>query len=594
MPPALRGLLARTRPYWTRYAVGMSSLLGTNGCDVASTFLVRYAVDEASGLPDAGRVPDLARRVAERAGCHVLWVFAAAFLGTIVVQGAFRYLWRWGIMMSSQAVGRDLRRRLFERVLAQEQGWFDRTPSGEILAVSASDVEAIRMFLGLGLLLGVDAIVYFLILPVVMLQVDWRLTLVLVVPLPILPVVTHRLGQSIHHQFERCQEQVARVAARAQEGIAGMKVVQAFVQSANEIAGFERVSRDSRDRFVRLARDQSLFQPLLAFLVSVEVFLVMWFGGAAVLDGSMRPGALFQILILAMMLTVPMREVGWTLSLYQRAAASLGRFEAIARRRPRIADESSGPPPARDSRLEFRGLTFTHPGAAAPSLRGIDLAIEPGRTVALVGPVGAGKSALLSLIPRFHQAPEGQVLVGGVDVRRWPLAALRRSIGYVSQHVFLFSASIAENVALGRPEANRAEVERAARVAGLAADLARFPAGLDTPLGERGVNLSGGQRQRVAIARAILVDPTWLVLDDCLSQVDAATEEEILAGLAEVRRSRTCLVVAHRLSTVRHADEIVVLAEGRIVERGTHATLVRSGGWYARTWEEQFLAGTVV
>lgn len=593
MLSTLRGLLAYAKPFWPFYLVGALAVIGTNLCDLSTTFVVRYAVNTIDRAPGAPLPDDSVHRwLADRAGEDQALVVALAcgLVALVTLQGALRVIWRWGFIFSSLKVARDLRRQLFAHLQRQDHAYYDRAQTGELLSVATADIEAMRMFLGPGLLLIIDNVLYFSMVPAVMLWIDWELTLIVALPLPLIPLLTSRVGNLVHSRFSDCQDQLAKLAAFAQEAVGGVAVTKGFVQEAAQERAFGALSEACRDKQVHLAYVQAMFMPMLTLLVGLEIMLVMYFGGARVVDGRLNPGQFFQFLMMTLMLTFPMMGLGWTLMLYHRGSASYARYEALMGVEPVITDD-----PARATReavageVAIRDLTFAYPEGDGPVLRDVTLVVPRGHTVGLVGEVGAGKSTLARLIPRFYDAPEGTVTVDGHDVRDYPLAVLRRAIGVVPQRTFLFSASIHDNIALGAPDASRADVERAAELAGLADDIAEFDDGFDTTIGERGVNLSGGQRQRLAIARALLTTPRILILDDCLSAVDTKTEDKILGGLAQVTDGVTTVVVAHRLSTVQRAHEICVLDGGRIVERGTHDQLLAAGGWYAQTWQQQQL-----
>jgi ATP-binding cassette subfamily B protein len=589
-------LLSHTRPYWVLYLIGTLAVVGTNLCELATTFVVRYAVDAIEGQPAADT---LAVALGQRfgAGQNLLYALAVALVLVVTVQVSLRFVWRWGFIFTSVRIARDLRHDLHVHLQKLESAFFDRSKTGELMSVGTADVEAMRMFLGIGLLLMIDTALYFCVVPLAMWRIDPGLTMILLAPLPLIPLATSWVGAIIHRRFTACQEQLATIAARAREAVAGIAVTKGYVQQQHEIASFSALSADSRARQIRLARVQAVSEPLLTLLVGVEIFLLLRFGGQAVLEGSLQAGELFQMLMMALMLTYPMMGLGWTITLLQRGLASSARYDELMSRVPAIADDPTRVSAWGDRQLggaiALRQLTFTYPGSEQPALRDIELDIAAGMTVAFVGEVGCGKSTLVSLVPRCYDAPEGALWIDGVPIREIPLATLRAGIAIVPQEVFLFSAKLADNVAFSRPGASPAEIERAVWIAGLDSDVARLERGYETLLGERGINLSGGQRQRLAIARAVLADPQVLILDDCLSAVDTLTEELILTRLREFMAARTCLITAHRLSTVEHADLICVLERGRIVERGSHAELVGRGGWYATTWNQQQLAAEV-
>jgi ATP-binding cassette subfamily B protein len=408
--------------------------------------------------------------------------------------------------------------------------------------------------------------------------------------MPLVSLTVKYFGQQVHTRFEKIQDFFAQISARAQENFTGVRVVRAYAQEESEIAVFNRMNREYADRNLSLVRVEAVMRPLLQFIIGLGYVLILWYGGLLAVRGQITVGQFAEFNLYLTRLIWPLIALGYVVNLYQRGTASLKRMNAIFAVRPAIADEPGAreQPPVR-GRIEFRGLRFAYSEHLPEVLRGIDLTIEAGQTVAFVGRTGTGKSTLMNLITRVLEPPRGTVFVDGVDVRDYPLAQLRSAVGYVPQETFLFSDSLAENVAFGVERFERAEVEWAAEIAGLADDVRGFPDGFDTLVGERGITLSGGQKQRTAIARAVMRQPRILILDDALSSVDTYTEEKILGRLRGVMRERTSLIVSHRVSTVRDADLICVLDEGRVVERGTHDELLARGGEYASLYERQLL-----
>ncbi|HEY7215124.1 MAG TPA: ABC transporter ATP-binding protein, partial [Thermoanaerobaculia bacterium] len=408
--------------------------------------------------------------------------------------------------------------------------------------------------------------------------------------MPLVAFSTNLFGGRIHTLFSGVQGNFADISARVQESLAGVRVVRAYAREDREEEELGRVNRAYLEGNRRLAAWSTAFHPLLQLLIGLGFAAVLWYGGLLVIRSRITVGEFFSFQLLLAKLVWPMIALGWVVNLAQRGTASLLRIREILDSMPAIRDEEPlVEPGAIQGEVTFRNLTFAYQEGAEPVLQEVDFRAAAGQTVAVVGRTGAGKSTLLSLIPRLIEPPENTLRVDGADVRRLPLARLRAAVGMVPQETFLFSATIHENVALGRPEASPQEVAEAARLAGLAPDLAAFPNGLDTVVGERGLTLSGGQKQRVALARALLREPRILLLDDCLSAVDTQTEEEILANLRTVFRGRTVFLVSHRISTVQEADVILVLDHGRIVERGTHSQLIAAGGIYAELHQRQLL-----
>jgi ATP-binding cassette subfamily B protein len=423
-----------------------------------------------------------------------------------------------------------------------------------------------------------------------MVSISWRLTLLAFVSMPLVAGATHYFSRRIHDRFEKVQEYFGTVSNRAQESLAGVRVIRAYTQERAEMESFRRVNREFVDRNLGLIRLSGIFHPILQFFIGLGFIAVLWYGGRLVIDGSIRIGEFVEFTLYLGLLVWPMIALGWVINIFQRGMASMSRMDQIMSIAPAIADTAE----SRDIKeiegeIEFRNLTFAYSNAGRDALKDIDLRIPAGQTVAFVGAVGSGKSTLMNLVPRLLDAAPGQVLIDGRPIREIPLGLLRSSIGYVPQETFLFSETIAENIAFGVDSATKEEVEQAAHEAGIAEDILEFPKGFDTLVGERGITLSGGQKQRTAIARALIRRPRILILDDALSSVDTYTEEKILKHLRRIMRGRTSLIVSHRVSTVKDADLIVVLEDGRIAERGTHDELIGRGGLYAELYEKQLL-----
>jgi ATP-binding cassette subfamily B protein len=525
--------------------------------------------------------------------------WAAVFLAVTILRGIAQWGMRRLLVAVSREMERDLRDILYAKVVRQSPAWIHARATGDLMSRFTSDVEAVRMSAGPGLMYVVNTIA---LLPWAlwsMFSMSPTLAWINLIPLAVLAAGTRFVAPRMHTASTATQEAQAALSTRAQESFAGVRVVKSFAREQVEVEGFRRESETALAASVRFADVQALFYPLIGLLKWLGFVLTIFVGGRMMARGELSLGTFLAFHMWAGMLIWPMISLGWVLALWQRGKVAMGRISAILDA-PRGIDDPAEPlalGAAPRGEIEIRGLTFTHAGAATPSLSDVSFHVPAGRTVAVVGATGAGKSTLLATIPRLLDAPAGTVLVDGVPVERLPLADLRALIGYVPQDTFLFSDTVGANVALGLPAAEPlpenpgadARVRRAAGEARVLAEIEDLPAGFDTLLGERGVNLSGGQRQRTAIARALVRDPKILLLDDCLSAVDAKTESEILANLREVLRGRTTLLVTHRVSAARLADEVVVLDEGRVAERGTPEALAAADGRFAALARRQRL-----
>jgi len=560
------------RRYRGALVLGMGSLVLKDLAQVAGPLVIRSAVDAfTAGRPFA------------------LIVRLALLLAGIALFKSFFQFWMRVILIGiSRDIEYDLRNDLFAHLVSLSPDFYARQRTGDIMARATNDLNAVRMMLGPGIMYWADNSLMFLLAISVMAVADWRLMIFAVLPAPLVSVAVMRFGRVIHERFEAIQAMFSDISSRVQESLSGIRMIRAFVQEAAELRRFEELNKEYIKQNLKLVRVSGLFQPLLEGLIGITFLVVLWAGGYQVLKGRISLGGFVMFNTYMGLLVWPMIALGWVVNLMQRGTASMSRINQIMRERPTIAAPAS---PVRlpnlRGEIEFRGTSLIYPSGR--SLDRVDLFIPAATTMAVVGHTGSGKSTLVSLVPRLMDPTDGAVYLDGTDLRDLDPAELRRNIGFVPQETFLFSATIAENIAFGVEHATDEQIRRAAELAGLAGDIETFPNGYQTMVGERGITLSGGQKQRTAIARALLRDPRILILDDALSSVDTLTEERILTALAAVMRGRTVILISHRVSTVRGADSIVVLEKGRIVERGTHDGLVAAGGYYAELSQKQML-----
>jgi ATP-binding cassette subfamily B protein len=519
-----------------------------------------------------------------------LTIAAAKVLGTSIVGGAFLFLQRRILISMSRNIEYDLRQDFYAHLVDQPQSFFHEHRVGDLMARATNDLAAVRQLAGPMIMYTLQTLfVVILVLPM-MFIINWWLTTLLFVTMPLVSLTVKFFGQQVHVRFEKIQDFFAQITARAQENFTGVRVVRAYAQEDAEIAAFNELNREYAEKNLSLVRIDAIMRPLMQFLIGIGFVLIIWAGVPLAVRGEISIGEFTVFNMYLTRLIWPLIALGYVVNLYQRGTASLKRLNAIWRIQPLIADTSDVQlqPPIK-GKIEFRNLTFSYHENDEPVLRNINLTIPEGQTVAFVGRTGSGKSTLVNLIPRLIEAPENTVFIDDVAVNEYPLAQLRSSIGYVPQETFLFSDSLKDNIAFGVERSGPAEVEWAAEIAGLSEDVGGFPDHFDVLVGERGITLSGGQKQRTAIARAVLRQPKILILDDSLSSVDTYTEEKILGQLRGVMHDRTSLIVSHRISTVRDADVICVLDEGQIIEQGTHDELLGLNGAYADLYERQLL-----
>jgi ATP-binding cassette, subfamily B, multidrug efflux pump len=522
--------------------------------------------------------------------------YAGLLVLVSAAKGVFLFLTRWILIGISRDIEFDLRNDLFRQLEKQSAGYYAEHRTGDIMARMTNDLNAVRMLLGPAIMYSANTVLFSIGAVFFLLRISPFLTLVALVPLPLASVLVQTMGRKIQERFERIQAMFSEISAQAQENFSGARLVRAFAQEEAQIASFETANRENVRRGLRLVQLMGMLWPTLEFILGLSLAITLLVGGHEVLSGRISVGDFVAFNTYMMMLTWPVIALGWVVNLVQRGTASVIRIDDLMTEKPTIddaaADSTLGPETRLKGKIVFRHLHFAYTdtdGKPVEVLHDINLEIPAGTSLALVGPTGSGKSTLVGLIARLYDATPGTVLIDDRPVRDYPLATLRANIGFVPQETFLFSESIRENIALGAPQASTEDVLAAAEAAHIRREFEEFPHGMDTAVGERGITLSGGQKQRTAIARAVVRDPAILVLDDALASVDTYTEETILRQLREVMVDRTTIFISHRISTVRHADRIAVLVNGRIAELGTHEELLSLGHFYASLYEKQLL-----
>ncbi len=571
IPERLRPLL----PYLKRYRWGLLAgglcVVFSNGAWVLLPLVIGNAVGDLEKGVTAAK----------------LLRFAFEMLGLAAVRATFLFLTRWIVIGISRDIEFDLRNDLFAHLETLSYSYYQRTRTGDVMARMTNDLNAVRMLLGPAIMYSANTLLFTAAALSFMVHISPKLTFYAFLPLPVVSVVIQYFGRRIHERFEKIQEMFSEISARAQENFSGARVIRAYVQEEAEIRSFEAANQEYVSRSLKLVRLMGMLWPTLEFMLGLAMVLVLWIGGREVLAGRMEIGGFTSFTIYMMQLTFPVIALGWVVNIFQRGTASLVRLNEIIEERPEIRDEAAAGIQEVNGEIEFRGLNFAYDGK--PVLRDVNLRIPAGSSMAIVGPTGAGKTTLMNLIPRIYDAAAGMVLIDGRPIRDFSIAALRKNIGFVPQETFLFSDRIRDNIALGVESASDLEIRDAAAAANIAGEIEDFAEGYQTMVGERGITLSGGQKQRTAIARALIRNPRILILDDALSSVDTHTEDKILSHLREVMKGRTTIFISHRVSTVRNADRITVLHEGRIVETGTHNELLALNGYYSDLYNKQLL-----
>ncbi|MBO8171671.1 MAG: ATP-binding cassette domain-containing protein [Bacillaceae bacterium] len=519
-----------------------------------------------------------------------LMIWSVLLLLTGIAMYVIRYMWRIMIFGSAVRLGKQLRDRLYRHFTRMSPEFFHKRRTGDLMAHATNDIQAIQATAGEGVLTLVDSItVGSLVIFTMAFFINWELTLLALLPMPIMAWATSYYGSLLHKYFHKAQEAFSRLNDKVQENITGMRVIKAFGQEEAEKKSFEDLSSDVVDKNIKVAKVDALFDPTITLIVGISFFIAVAFGAGYVVREELTIGQLTQFTIYLGRLIWPMLAFGWLFNIVERGRASYDRVNTLLHVRPTVQERDGAVSQVAGGDIHFAIHTFSYPEQKEKALEQIEVDVRKGQTLGIVGKTGSGKTTLFRLLMREFDVKDGDIQIGGVSIRDYTLDALRSAVGYVPQDHFLFSMSVKDNIAFGKPDASMEEIEQAARLAAIHDDILQFKDGYDTVVGERGVTLSGGQKQRISIARALLMNPEILILDDSLSAVDASTEKGILKHLRENRRNKTTLISAHRMSAVEHADLIIVLDQGRIIERGTHKQLMAARGWYASMYERQQL-----
>jgi len=570
-------LFGYVRRYWRQYLLGGLCLLGTATLVMWIPWWIREAVRT---IEHGGSLGDVTY--------YAMLIIAAA-----IVQGAVRTYSRALIFNAGRNIEYDLRNDLFAHLQKLSPSFYHRQRTGDLMSRVINDISAVRVMLGPGVLNFVNAPLYYVYAVALMLSMDVRMTLAALAPFPLLMYVARKFRGRIFKSSLEVQQQMSVLSSHVQENLSGMHVVKAYAQEDFQTQQFIALNKDYEVKSMEMAKMRGIVNPVMQGISALTVLIVVWYGGVRVLRGDLLVADIVAFIAYLNVLAWPTAAFGWMLSLVERGRAAMRRLEEILESKPEIVGAAPrGTGPTLKEGIEFRDVSFAYERQknGHGALQGVDFKLPVGRSVGLVGRVGSGKSTIAQLVPRLFDASSGAILMDGQDIRKLPLGDLRKMIGYVPQEPFLFSTSLKGNMAFGRDSCSSEELACAVKIAKLDRDLEVFPQGMDTVVGERGVTLSGGQKQRATLARALITDPPVLILDDCLSSVDAQTEAEILHELRAILKEKTCLIVSHRISAVKEADEILVVDNGKIIERGSHDELARRGGLYAELYQQQRLS----
>ena len=573
------GSLKKLNKYFLRYrnklALGILFILISNTAQVLVPIFLQKGIDSIMERPDYALLTN-----------YAILILTAAVFGAV-----FKFLIRQTIIVVSREIEFDIRYDFWSHIQKLPLRFYQNNSTGNIMAHATNDVSAVRMYVGPAVMYSIETMTKFIIVIIIMVSYSPVLTFYALIPLPLLSYFVYMISKKIHKKFTRIQEKFSELTAKAQENFAGIRVIKSYVRENSEIESFSKLSKDFLDRNMDKVKIQALFMPLLFLITGTSIIVVIWAGGTMVINKALTLGDLAAFVIYLGLLIWPTIAFGWVLNIIQQASASMKRLNTLMQENPEIEDS-----PYTDNsinnlsgKIEFRDVSFQYKPTLPNVLDKINLRIEKGSTVAFIGHTGVGKTSLVNLIARLYDATGGGVYIDGRNVKEIPVKALRRNIGLVTQETFLFSDTLANNILYGRIDAGDELLEKVAGIAGLKKDIENFPRKYETILGERGITLSGGQKQRTCLARALAIDPKILILDDSFSAVDTHTEEEILTGLKDFMKNRTSIIISHRISTVKDADRIFVLDNGKIVEEGVHEELVALDGIYSDLHYKQLL-----
>ncbi|MDA2930323.1 ABC transporter ATP-binding protein/permease [Acidobacteria bacterium AH-259-O06] len=567
----LLSLIPYLRKYKRPIVIGALMVLLTNIAAVISPWILRNAIDHL--------YVEISR--------DILLYYSVLIIAVSLVEGLFRFLMRRILIGVSRNIEYDLRNDLFAHLQSLSPTFYQRSTTGDIMSRATNDLSAVRMVLGPGIMYSINTLFIALLTIGILVRIDARLAILTLTPLLVVSYCVKYFGKQIHQRFEKIQEQFAAITTLAQENVSGIRVVKAYNQEKAFVLRFQQANDVYLSRSLSLIRIWGMFSPLLSFLLGLSSVGLLWYGGHQVIEGSITLGDFVAFMAYLAMLTWPTIALGWVINIFERGSASMGRINQILHSQPEIRDERPLPVSELRGNVQVNNLTFSYNGVAV--LKNIDFEVRSGHTLAIVGNTGSGKSTLVNLLCRLYRVPRASIFIDGIDINDIPLQSLRKSIGYVPQETFLFSEKIGENIAFGKPDADFRSIEEASKISNVWPDIQDFPRKFETFVGERGVTLSGGQKQRIAISRALLINPRILILDDALSSVDTHTEEKILKRLSREISDRTVILISHRISTIKMADQILVMENGEIVERGTHEDLLNAEGHYANLYEKQLL-----